>query len=449
MEDGGFSVDRVRADLTQIEELNVLNNQDIGTFFLILNASNEFCIAKLINKELIPGLRTSKKLTPNTAKFTFENIVSGKQFILNKFYRGDIESNNDEGGEIFSVYTFFRIEDSLKANDVSFLVIKLTDLKRSSVTHNQNLAITNQKMDVRKLKEKYLKYKAKYLQLKKMINKQIGASDNILPGSIFQIMNLLVKLPFEVSIEINKNTDGIINLYLTKGFETHTDYLHESNTLCGIHIHTHPFYLYRTNNEKGLQPPTGTDIRHSILNIHKSKKFPNSKYVYVYDYVYDGNVLWYYKANQGLINEFLKLLDKNDFDTLEDLVNIATENGHNNGGDFLGLRERIGFPKITLEQYIEKTKDIVGNKSSVSIDNDFIGMDIGYIKNLNKPSIIIPDNLTCQIPERRDKHIIFPETGLLNKEELKLLWEKVLKILHEQDIVRNNNQIKIKGESPF
>ena len=36
----------------------------------------------------------------------------------------------------------------------------------------------------------------------------------------------------------------------------------------------------------------------------------------------------------------------------------------------------------------------------------------------NKKSIEIPDNLTCEIKERLDKHIILPEEGLLNNEEL-------------------------------
>lgn len=62
--------------------------------------------------------------------------------------------------------------------------------------------------------KKYQKYKSKYIQLKN----QFGGGDNKLPGSLFQLMELLVNLPYEISIEINKDIDGTINLFLTKGY---------------------------------------------------------------------------------------------------------------------------------------------------------------------------------------------------------------------------------------
>ena len=173
--------------------------------------------------------------------------------------------------------------------------------------------------------QKYIKYKNKYIQLKN----QIGSGNNTLPGSLFQLMNLFVKnLPFEVSIEINKDIDGTINLFLTKGFMHETDYLHESHTLCGIHIHTHPLSLSQRQNNV-YWAPSGRDIVHTVMSLFSKRNLPKTEYGVIknikidhlkniiYDYVYDGGGLWYYKPNKALIIEYLKLHELLDDESQE------------------------------------------------------------------------------------------------------------------------------------
>ncbi len=174
--------------------------------------------------------------------------------------------------------------------------------------------------DLSDYKKKYLKYKEKYLQLKS----QIGVVRNTLPGSLFQLLKLFVyRLPYEVSIQVNSEQDGTISLFLTKGFESLTDYEHESHTLCGIHIHTHPYiiktpeqlhkekeqgkYVLVRRESSGDSVPSGQDIKMSIGNIGKSIAYIGNEYKY--DYMFDGINFWYFKANQSLIAEFKKLLD--------------------------------------------------------------------------------------------------------------------------------------------
>ncbi len=312
-------------------------------------------------------------------------------------------------------------------------------------------------------KNKYLKYKNKYLSLKN----QSGGANNILPRSLFQLLQKFVKdLTFETSIEVNKETDGTINLFLTKGFETFTDHYHESRTNCGIHIHTHPNSLeQRKETKMDLWPPSHTDILHSVQSIssHRFEKENNLSVdnfvipenpIKKYDYVFDGNVLWYFKPNNNLIKEYLSLLISNNEEKKNKLLEIIFDNSTRNESDFAGLNEIIGFPKITLEEYLERTRDLLGQKG-IKPDDEIMGIDIGFIdwKRLNNDNlsgvepknIRIPDDLTCTFTERRDKHIVLPEKDFLSKDELEILYQKALKIFRERELFK-----KAKGrESPF
>lgn len=311
-------------------------------------------------------------------------------------------------------------------------------------------------------KNKYFKYKNKYLNLKN----KFGGGNNNLPRSLFQLMEKFVKeLPFEISIEVNKETDGTINLFLTKGFETFTDYLHESKTNCGIHIHTHPYSIYQRERNMHLWPPSDTDILHSVQSTYSYRfliennlsvdnfvipKNPIKKY----DYVFDGTVLWYYKPNINLINEYLSLLISNNEERKNSLLDVIKNNSANNGVDFAGLREILGFPKITLEEYLERTRDLLGQKG-IKSDDEIMGIDIGFInwKRMNTDNlsgvelktIRIPDDLICTFTERRDKHIVLPEKDVLNEDELNILFQKAIRIFKEQEMSKEAKS----RESPF
>jgi len=280
-----------------------------------------------------------------------------------------------------------------------------------------------------------------------------------LPGSLFQLLELFSELPYEVSIEVNKSMNGTIELFLTKGniVYFYTDNLHESRTRCGIHIHTHPRVvpvIGRTRNIKEW-PPSGTDISASIYSIiqvpiQKSKNINDSyKNQYQlknggnmsYDYVFDGYNLWYHKPNKELIETYKFLFDKMTKSPipifskyareLSEIIKTSKYNSDNLGLDLNGLRKDLGFPQITIDQYLNGMRDIFMQKEELGYaDDDVMGIDIGVIKiTFKEQNIIIPDDLTCGINEQRIKHIILPETGLLDKDELQLLYKKAMRIM--------------------
>jgi len=69
----------------------------------------------------------------------------------------------DDGGEIFSKYRLFRINDISKD-----LLSEIQKILGPSVKYNPDMIITNDSTTITsdKYKEKYLKYKTKYTELK-------------------------------------------------------------------------------------------------------------------------------------------------------------------------------------------------------------------------------------------------------------------------------------------
>lgn len=300
----------------------------------------------------------------------------------------------------------------------------------------------------------YLKHKHNYLNLKN----QLGSGYNQLPGSLFQLLELLCKLPYEISIEVNKNTEGTITLFLTKGFAIGTDYLHESRTSCGIHIHTHYLTLPQRRPEYKFWPPSSQDIYTSIGNIYSNKtifnwnqekeKIPQLKY----DYLFDGYNLWYYKPNSALVTEYVELSEslkdaklknvapykiEKIISKQQQLLSYSAENADMNALALIGLSS----PSKSLEQYLDSMKDLLNQKSTDAEypDEKVMGFDIGIISNWkHEKEIIIPDYITCNMNERRDNHIILPIKDLLNNEELDLLYQKSIKILEKKTITKES-----------
>jgi hypothetical protein len=264
-----------------------------------------------------------------------------------------------------------------------------------------------------------------------MITDNCYDCNNKLPGSLFQLMKLFVnRLPYEVSIQVNLDKNGLISLYLIKGYEFYTDYLHEPRTLCGIHIHTHSiFNKYRNKDVKHL-PPSSMDINHCVQKIINTKIHKNRKYSY--DYVFDGEGLWYYKANEKLKNYFLDLIEKKNQTKMNDILEFMKNNTNQNAVEFISK-------KLTIQEYLEYMK--------ILLDGESVGIDIGIILDWQKKtSIEIPDNLECNINERRDNHIILPNKDILNNDELELLYNRAIKIFDTQEKIRTH---KIISESPI
>lgn len=174
MDDDFFSElkTETKVDVSQIEDLNLLYNSELGTSFIILdNSKGDFLVAKLTKKELIPGNNdTVKKVkTPNIAQFTFTTDTLNKQeegtpdntFILNKFYRGSIENWGDDGGEIFSTYIIFNIVDDKKDN-IEYLTKTLSILTKNKTTFNKEMKIINLPIPKTKYKNKYTIYPINY-----------------------------------------------------------------------------------------------------------------------------------------------------------------------------------------------------------------------------------------------------------------------------------------------
>lgn len=324
-----------------------------------------------------------------------------------------------------------------------------------------------------------------------------------LPGSLFQLLELFHRLPYEIQIFITKNVDGTIGLYLIKGKLTHTDTVRRQ--LCGINIHTHHYHLPQRKTDVKYWPPSSDDISFALESIRQKMNIKNTTFKLSdikYDYVFDGHNLWYHKSNIPMINKIIsqnknmnrimKLLNelRNIFEinrilyeirfqidqktpnltydkVLESLINeknnlekkfieveedqlnlldVIRSNTDTNAFQLVGVKtDDFRLEQINLEQYIDQMNNLVNQKGHVS-DEELIGMDIGLIPESefkNKKSVNIPDSLTCEIKERIENHIVLPETGLLNNEELELLYKKALGILEKQE---DSKKLKM---SPF
>jgi hypothetical protein len=248
---------------------------------------------------------------------------------------------------------------------------------------------------------------------------------------LFQLLELFCKLPYEVSIQVNSNNDGEIELFLTKGIGYFTDYKNELDTRCGIHIHTHPFSVPARTADMKYWTPSGTDIGQSMNEIlSKRSGFFYNRPLMKYGYVFDGYNLWYYKPNQALIDEYVTLTKEGQIEVREEQLKTACmQNNDNLGSDLVGLRVKDGFPKIDIHQYLDKMKDLLGQKSLNYADNDVMGFDIGLVTDYKKEQVNIPDILECKYKEKRDVHILLPETGLLNIPDLDSLYQKCMSIM--------------------
>lgn len=265
-----------------------------------------------------------------------------------------------------------------------------------------------------------------------------------IPGSLFQLLELFTKrLKTEISIEINKGLDGALNVFLTEGHYDSTDSLRESQSKCGIKIHTHPFYqkegdIFRNN--ENISPPSPADIKNSIIKAWASRftgendsrdLFPGipQKQHYVRDYMYDGKLLWSYRANSNLIQILLKLSYDEKRWILEKLEKIYTKNVN----DFY-------VNEITIQDFI----DIMNED----------GVELEATNQLKNKSVIIEDSLICD-NERRDRHLVFPSSQLLNSQDLEDLYKRAINIIKNRNDKRSKEsplgggKIKMKkGKSP-
>jgi ribosomal protein S19 len=299
-------------------------------------------------------------------------------------------------------------------SNINDCIIKLSEL---SYSYNNKLTQSTYEIDI-------LKNNIKELLNNKCKNHKIIENCrciNILPGSLFQLMKLFVdRLHYEVSIQVNLEKNGLISLYLTKGYEFQTDYVNELKTLCGIHIHTHQISNRYRNKDNPHLPPSYLDINHCVQKIINTKINKNMKYSY--DYLFDGTGLWYYKANEKLKDSYLRLMEEKN----EDKINIILEDIKNNTG--INAIEFIKN-KLTIHEYLEYMKVLIDGKS--------VGIDIGIILDWQKKAYIeIPDNLECNINEIRDNHIILPNKDILNNIDLELLYDRAIKIFDEQEKIR-------------
>lgn len=143
-----------------IVEIHELNNFKEDETYIILNHENEFKTAKLSKIVIIPESNTGKKKYPKTAQFKFNQ----NEFILNKYFNGNIDDWRDMGGELFSKYRIFRIIN----NDN--IIENLSKLIKNKAIENKDFKIINEIIPNIKFKDKYIKYKLKYTNLKKLYN---------------------------------------------------------------------------------------------------------------------------------------------------------------------------------------------------------------------------------------------------------------------------------------
>ena len=170
MDDAGLEIDSKKEIkiLSEITDLTTLYSQNIDTQFIIVDLLLNYRVGVLTEKSITNGKiisETKKKVIrhPQIAKFTFNH----GEFFLNKFFKGELgdmfNTPIDDGGEIFSKYRLFRINDISKD-----LLSEIQKILGPSVKYNPDMIITNDSTTITsdKYKEKYLKYKTKYTELK-------------------------------------------------------------------------------------------------------------------------------------------------------------------------------------------------------------------------------------------------------------------------------------------
>jgi len=191
MEEDDFFSDsgKEKKDIELIDDFNVLLNQTEGNYYVIIDSKNDFLIVVLNSIEIIKPESTTKTKTkkyfPSTAKFTFTNESDKKQFFLNKFFLGDVDTYTDQGGELLKDYRIIGLEDKTLKDDIDVLTTKVSSLVKNKATYNPSLEIKNEPMSYKSkyLKYanskgisldqvfyiKYLMYKSKYISLKKRL----------------------------------------------------------------------------------------------------------------------------------------------------------------------------------------------------------------------------------------------------------------------------------------
>jgi hypothetical protein len=169
-DDDFFSLAPKKEDIELIDDFNILLNQQVGNYYIIVDSNNDFLIAILNSIEIIKPETTTKtktkKLFPSTAKFTFTNHSNNNSFNLNKYFLGSTDSFIDQGGELLKEYRIIKLEDETLKDNISLLTSKVSVLITNKTTFNPTLVIKNEKMS---FKTKYLKYKSKYISLKKSL----------------------------------------------------------------------------------------------------------------------------------------------------------------------------------------------------------------------------------------------------------------------------------------
>lgn len=209
---------------------------------------------------------------------------------------------------------------------------------------------------------------------------------------------------------------GTINVFLTEGYLNHTDYERESFTRCGVFIHTHQ--SYGVTRSSGFIEPSRSDVLHSIYEITDAPfgegrvPFPKKR-KYAHNYMFDGKALWSYKANPVLYN-----LWKTGNRTRHNLIQRRIYDKYYEYEDEFRQGD-------SLKTFLQKVRDL--------------GVDIDADVFWRKPHVLIKDSLECDY-ERRDQHLVLPESQLLNQEDLRDLFNRALDIMEKR---------KKSLESPF
>ena len=229
-----------------------------------------------------------------------------------------------------------------------------------------------------------------------------------------------MRLKTEVSVEINKGLDGTINVFLTEGSYETADHLRESQTKCGIRLHTHPFFQIegeQFRNAENFCPPSPADFLNSIKKAWSSRFTAHNdvrevwegipqKYLYSREYVFDGKVLWSYRANDQLLN-VLKNLPFDDSNWITSLLKKLF--------------------KFTLIDFLKGKLTLIEYKEEMMNQ----GIELGFDKNWKQRTVEVNENLDCTY-ERRERHLVFPSAQLLNSEDLEILYTKAIKILESR-----------------
>jgi len=254
-------------------------------------------------------------------------------------------------------------------------------------------------------------------------------SDEI-PGSLLQLLELFVKrLDYEVTVEVNKEMGGTINVFLTEGYYETTDSLRESKSRCGIRIHTHPRYAKDGDDFQidDFIPPSHGDLGNSLFNLsHARFQHPDedprgqlplpAKISYSREYVFDGKAFWSYQASPALQRLWLKI----------------------NHESRVFLRDKLSLGWIEAWSRWKHGGDL----ESFIRENKTLGIDISATLDWRRRTVPIKDSLKCMY-ERRDRHLTLPN-GLLNSSDLEDLYEKAVKV-----IVRRRLESNPYFEAPF